>query len=164
MVYVNRANVVVILDMLVVYAINCHAMHAVLNMANAKMAHAFAHKAGMDAIAHYVSCFLHILFNLTEWGNISRLHAIALDLKRGHNEVIRSENTLSLAYFAKGKSEKKTICTRPKNDETTNFSHLRCVCSFVVNFPSNTCNFVCMRLKSTLYHLILCLLFWTFSK
>lgn len=65
--YVNQANVVVILDMLVDYAINCPAMHDVLNMVNAKMAHAFAHKAGMDAIAHYVS-FLYNLFNLTECG------------------------------------------------------------------------------------------------
>lgn len=63
--YVNRANVVVILDMSVVYAINCPAMHAVLSMVNVKTVHAFAHKAGMDDIAHYVS-FVHILFYLTE--------------------------------------------------------------------------------------------------
>lgn len=60
--FVKQENVAVIRAMSETYAINCLVIHDALNMDNAKMVLAYAHKVGMDDTALCVCIFFFLLF------------------------------------------------------------------------------------------------------
>lgn len=86
--FVNLENAAVIRAMLEIYAINCLVIHVVLNMVNAKMALAFAHKDGMDVIALCVSTSFQLIQRNDEKKKNTKTQNIHAKQKKGHTKNV----------------------------------------------------------------------------